>query len=102
LQISALPPSTKYVPIPLLSHPALTQNEQILLHPYVYAQTADLLAYHAEHNIVTEAYSALIPLTKRPGGPVDKPLKEIGERRGVSSAQVLFAWTRAKGAVVVT
>jgi aryl-alcohol dehydrogenase-like predicted oxidoreductase len=30
------------------------------------------------------------------------PLKEIGERRGVSSAQVLFAWCRGKGAVVVT
>lgn len=75
---------------------------QILLHPYVFAQTAELLAYHATHGIVTEAYSTLIPLTKQPGGPVDVILKEISERRRVSPAQVLFAWARSKGAVIVT
>ncbi|KAF7357252.1 Aldo/keto reductase [Mycena sanguinolenta] len=61
---------------------------QILLHPYVYARQLPMLEYAAKHNIVIEAYSALIPITTFPGGPVDAPL--------------LLAWTKAKGAVVIT
>lgn len=82
-----------------LTTPAVNQ---ILLHPYVYAKTTPLLEYHRVHGIVTEAYSTLIPLTHETGGPVDKPLKTIGDKYGVSAAQVLFAWARSKGAVVVT
>ncbi|KAF7304131.1 Aldo-keto reductase [Mycena indigotica] len=75
---------------------------QILLHPYVYAQQKPILDFAKKHGIVIEAYSALIPITSRPGGPVDKPVKAIGSRLGVSDDQVLLAWTKAKGAVVVT
>lgn len=42
------------------------------------------------------------PITTLPGGPVDKPVKAIAKRLGVSDDQVLLAWTKAKGAVVVT
>ena len=75
---------------------------QVLLHPYVYAETLELLKYHAEHKIVTEAYSTLIPITKTPGGPVDKPIQKIAARAGVTPGEVLFAWARSKGAVIVT
>ena len=42
------------------------------------------------------------PLTRQTGGPVDKPLKEIASRLGAEPAQVLLAWAKAKGVVVVT
>jgi len=75
---------------------------QILLHPYVYARQAPLLAYTAAQGIVSEAYSALTPITRQPGGPVDKPVNEIAERLNATADQVLLAWVKAKGAVVVT
>ncbi|KAH9067889.1 Aldo/keto reductase [Lactarius vividus] len=75
---------------------------QILLHPYVYARQTPLLAYTSAHGIVSEAYSALTPITHQPGGPVDKPLDEIAQRLGATTDQVLLAWVRAKGAVAVT
>lgn len=37
-----------------------------------------------------------------PGGPLDKPLSKISERTGASYDQILLAWAKAKGAVVVT
>ncbi|KAJ3534654.1 hypothetical protein NMY22_g6829 [Coprinellus aureogranulatus] len=75
---------------------------QILLHPYVYKKQKPILDYAKEHDIVIEAYSTLIPLTRLPGGPVDKPIKRIAERRDVAPEQVLLAWAKAKGVVVVT
>ncbi|KAJ7776865.1 Aldo/keto reductase [Mycena maculata] len=94
---------------------------QILLHPYVYARQLPTLEYAAKHKIVIEAYSALMyvsspatlippayltcacsPITSLPGGPVDAPVGKIAERLGVTNDQVLLAWTKAKGAVVVT
>jgi len=75
---------------------------QILLHPYVYKQQAPLLAYLAEKGIVVEAYSPLIPLTRSPGGPVDKPVKAAAKRLGATNDQILLAWAKAKGAVVLT
>ncbi|KAG1734891.1 NADP-dependent oxidoreductase domain-containing protein [Suillus paluster] len=75
---------------------------QILLHPYVYQRQKPILEYAAKNGIVIEAYSALIPITKLPGGPLDKPLNEIAAKFGATPEQVLMAWTKAKGAVVVT
>ncbi|KAJ3833123.1 Aldo/keto reductase [Lentinula raphanica] len=75
---------------------------QILLHPYVYAMQAPIIDYARKHNIVIEAYSALIPLTQRPGGPVDVPVKELAKKLNVAPEQVLLAWVKAKGAVAVT
>ena len=74
---------------------------QILLHPYVWARQAPLVAYHKEHGIVTEAYSSLTPVTN-PGGPLDGILQKIGAAHIATPAAFLFAWARAKGAVIVT
>ncbi|KAF8801484.1 Aldo/keto reductase [Phlegmacium glaucopus] len=76
---------------------------QILFHPYVYAYQAPILEFGAAHNIVTEAYSVLTPITSRRGpGPLDKPLKKIRERLGATDDQVLLAWAKAKGTIVLT
>ncbi|KJA13052.1 hypothetical protein HYPSUDRAFT_174162 [Hypholoma sublateritium FD-334 SS-4] len=83
---------SKYVPV----------VNQILFHPYVYAEQLPILEMCEEKGIVVEAYSPLIPVTKRPGGPVDKPIGAIAERLGVSMDQVLLAWAKAKGTVPVT
>lgn len=50
----------------------------------------------AAQHIVPEGYSTLIPLTSKPGGPVDKPVNKIAERLGVKPEQVLLAWSKAK------
>ncbi|WRT63344.1 uncharacterized protein IL334_000249 [Kwoniella shivajii] len=75
---------------------------QILLHPYVISSTTPLLEYMATHHVVPEGYSSLIPLTSKPGGPVDKPMNEIAKRLNVKPEQVLLAWSKAKGAIIVT
>ncbi|THH17928.1 hypothetical protein EW146_g2979 [Bondarzewia mesenterica] len=75
---------------------------QILFHPYVYAQQLPILSFGAQHGIVTEAYSALTPITHQPGGPVDKPVNAIASRLGATADQVILAWVKAKGAVAVT
>jgi len=75
---------------------------QILFHPYVYAQQVPILEFGAAHDIVTEAYSALTPVTSPRGGPLDKSLKEIAGRFGATEDQVLLAWAKVKGAVILT
>ncbi|KAF8628633.1 hypothetical protein AX15_003768 [Amanita polypyramis BW_CC] len=75
---------------------------QIQLHPYNYAEQRALIQYALLNNIVIEAYSSLAPITRHPGGPVDEPVNAAAMRRGVHPSQILLAWVRAKGAVVVT
>jgi len=74
---------------------------QILFHPYVLARQAPLIEYSAKHGIVTEGYSPLIPITRRPG-PVNTPVDDIAARLQVKPEQVLLAWAKAKGVIVVT
>ncbi|KAM5531307.1 hypothetical protein V8D89_015022 [Ganoderma adspersum] len=75
---------------------------QILFHPYNYAENKELLEYSAKHGIITEAYSSLNPITKYPGGPVDAPLKAAAERLNATPVQVLLSWVRSKGVAIVT
>ncbi|EPS94973.1 hypothetical protein FOMPIDRAFT_1133350 [Fomitopsis schrenkii] len=75
---------------------------QILFHPYVLGQQAPIVEFGRANGIVSEAYSVLTPLTHQTGGPVDKPLKEIAARLNAEPEQVLLAWAKLKGVVVVT
>ncbi|PCH38897.1 Aldo/keto reductase [Wolfiporia cocos MD-104 SS10] len=75
---------------------------QILFHPYVLDTQAPIVKYGNQNGIVSEAYSVLIPLTRQPGGPVDAPVQSIATRLKVQPEQVLLAWAKAKGVVVVT
>jgi 2,5-diketo-D-gluconate reductase A len=67
---------------------------QIELHPYL--QQRELRSYHAEHGIVTEAWS---PLAQ---GEVldDTVLAEIGEAHGKTPGQVVLRWHIQLGNVV--
>jgi len=80
----------------LSSAKILPAANQILLHPYVYAQQVPILEYAAKHQIVIEAYSALTPITSQPGGPLDGPLNSIVTRLNATADQVLLAWVKAK------
>ncbi|KAK0211862.1 Aldo/keto reductase [Armillaria fumosa] len=75
---------------------------QILLHPYVYARQSPIVDYCQKADIVIEAYSPLIPVTTLPGGPVDVPVNDLAKKYNVTPDQILLAWTKSKGAVVVT
>ena len=55
-----------------------------------------LLEFMTQQQIVPEGYSLLIPLTQKPGGPVDKPVNAIAQRLSVKPEQVLIAWSKAK------
>ena len=46
--------------------------------------------------------SSRSPITQYPGGPVDKVIKAAGKRLGATDDQILLAWTKAKGAVVLS
>jgi len=75
---------------------------QILFHPYVWEQQKDVHAFGLENGIITEAYSALTPVTRQPGGPLDKPLADLGKKYKATADQILLAWVKARGAVAVT
>ncbi|KAI0712038.1 Aldo/keto reductase [Earliella scabrosa] len=75
---------------------------QILFHPYNYAQNKELLEFSAKHGIVTEAYSSLQPITMYPGGPVDKPVQAAAKRLNATPTQVILSWVRSKGVAIVT
>ncbi|KAG8888622.1 hypothetical protein FRB98_007295 [Tulasnella sp. 332] len=75
---------------------------QINFSPYQLREMSPVLDYCKEHKIVVEAYGSLAPLTKNPGGPVDKPIKKAAERLNATPGQILFSWARQKGIVIVT
>ncbi|MFW6722895.1 aldo/keto reductase [Streptomyces sp. MAR4 CNY-716] len=69
---------------------------QVELHPD-FAQ-ADVRAFHAAHNIATEAWS---PLGQGKGLLDDPVLRQLGEKHGRSSAQVALRWHLQLGNVVI-
>jgi len=75
---------------------------QISLNPYNYHENKELIKFAAEHNILLEAYGALGPITRFPGGPVDEPVLAAAKRLGATPAQVILAWARSKGVAIVT
>jgi len=75
---------------------------QIFFNPYNYHEHKDLIEFAVQHNILLEAYSSLTPITRYPGGPVDKPVLAAAKRLGATPAQVILAWVRSKGIAIVT
>jgi len=74
---------------------------QISLHLYNYAQEKALLEFAKENSIVIAAFGVLIPVTSQPNGPLKDTIAKISERLDVTPDQVLVAWAKAKGVVVV-
>ena len=73
-----------------------------MVQPYVFAQQKPAIDFSNKHGIVSEGYSALIPLTQYPNGEVTKTVNGIASRLNTKPEQVLLAWAKAKGVVVVT
>ena len=73
--------------------PAINQVE---LHPYL--QQAELRAFHAQHGILTEAWSPLAS-----GGSVlrDEVVRGIAGKHGVTPAQAILRWHLQLGNVVI-
>ena len=74
--------------------PAINQIE---LSPYL--QQRELRAFHAEHGIVTEAWS---PLAVRAGLLEDQVVVDLAAEHGVTPAQVVLRWHIELGNVVLT
>ena len=72
---------------------------QIELHPYF--QQPDLQALHAQHGILTQAWSPIGGITSYRDGQKrtfdDPTLLEIAERHGKSAAQVMLRWHLQQG-----
>lgn len=73
--------------------PAVNQVE---LHPY-FPQEA-LLAFHAQHGIVTEAWS---PLGKRAAPYQEAVIGNIAAAHGISASQVVLRWHQQRGVVPI-
>ena len=59
---------------------------QIEFHPYL--QQNSLRKFHAENDILTEAYAPLVPLTTKSDGPLTAVVDRIAEKEGKTPAQV--------------
>lgn len=75
---------------------AIPAVNQVELHPYVYADQKDLLAYCRQQGIVVEAYSPLAHGQRFKNDPV---LKSIAQKYGKSPAQVVLRWCLQHGTV---
>jgi 2,5-diketo-D-gluconate reductase A len=69
---------------------------QVELHPWL--QQRELRAFHAEHGIVTEAWS---PIARGGDHLADPSVVAIADRIGVSAAQVILRWHLDLGNVVI-
>lgn len=77
---------------------------QIELHPYF--QQKELQALHAEHGIVTQAWSPIGGITFYREGPLASTLEnatilQIAEAHGKSPAQVMLRWHLQEGRAVI-
>jgi len=77
--------------------PVLNQIEY-----HVYLQQPELVAFCKENNIVVSSYAGLGPMLTFKGGPADAVVEELAKKHSATPMQVLQAWIRAKGAVVIT
>jgi len=59
---------------------------QIEFHPYL--QQNKLRKFHAENDILTEAYAPLVPLTMKKDGPLTTVVERIAKEQGKTPAQV--------------
>jgi 2,5-diketo-D-gluconate reductase A len=75
----------------------LPSINQIELSPYL--QQRELRAFHAEHGIVTEAWS---PLAARAGLLEDPVVLDLAAAHGVTPAQLVLRWHIELGNVVLT
>jgi diketogulonate reductase-like aldo/keto reductase len=64
---------------------------QVEFHPYL--QQNKLRQYLAEHDVLTCAYSPLMPLTTKKEGPLTAVIEKIAKKQGRTEAQVFVSDT---------
>ncbi|KAF2771744.1 aldo-keto reductase family 1 member C13 [Teratosphaeria nubilosa] len=77
--------------------PAINQIE---FHPYL--QHVELLKYHKQKGIATEAYGPLSAVTKGAGGPADHVLNALAKKYAVSPGEVSLRWCIDQDIVPIT
>ncbi|KAK3719740.1 hypothetical protein LTR37_004277 [Vermiconidia calcicola] len=77
--------------------PAINQIE---FHPYL--QHVDLLKYHKEKGIATQAYGPLSAVTKGAGGPADDILNKLAKKYAVNPAEISLRWCIDQDIVPIT
>ncbi|KZT73610.1 Aldo/keto reductase [Daedalea quercina L-15889] len=75
---------------------------QIMVHPQVMHIQAPVIEFCQQEGIVVAGYCPCFPLLDNPDGVVVTTAQQIAQRLGVKPEQVLFAWSKSKGVVVVT
>ncbi|KAH9919523.1 Aldo/keto reductase [Fomitopsis serialis] len=75
---------------------------QIMVHPQVMHIQGPVIEFCKKEGIVVEGYCPLLPLIHYSDGLVATLAHEIAQRLGVKPEQVLIAWSKSKGVVVVT
>jgi diketogulonate reductase-like aldo/keto reductase len=63
---------------------------QIEFHPYL--QQNKLPKFHAENDILTEAYAPLAPLTSKKDGPLTAVIEKIAKKERKTPAQVYLSF----------
>lgn len=93
----------------MVCHPQIEYHPFLSSHPTLKA----LLAYHAEHKIITASYGGLTPIIPHHSGPssletsreaLKVVLNNAREKRGpeVTQNQILLKWLQQKGFLAVT
>ncbi|KAI7578778.1 hypothetical protein KC343_g21226 [Hortaea werneckii] len=73
---------------------------QIEFHPYL--QHVELLKYHKEKGIATEAYGPLTSITKAANGPVDDILNVLSKKYAVTPGEICLRWCIDQDVVPIT
>ncbi|GAB1743141.1 hypothetical protein NU219Hw_g8997t1 [Hortaea werneckii] len=73
---------------------------QIEFHPYL--QHVELLNYHKEKGIATEAYGPLTSITKAANGPVDDILNVLSKKYAVTPGEICLRWCIDQDVVPIT
>lgn len=73
---------------------------QIEFHPYL--QHAELLEFHKQHGIATQAYGPLSAATKASPGPVDDYSAAVAKKYAVSTGEVALRWCIDQDVVAIT
>ncbi|CAF1320612.1 unnamed protein product [Didymodactylos carnosus] len=75
---------------------------QIEFHPYVNAQSKELLEYCKKNKILIASYAPLASIIYHKDGPVDPIIEELAKKYGKSHVHILLKWNMSKGNVVIT
>jgi len=69
---------------------------------HAYLQHPELMKYHKEHGIATEAYGPQTPVTKATGGPIDDFIAALAKKYAVNPGEILLRWCVDQDVIAIT